>query len=333
MAVPRLLELAREQAGAPRKTALQALASLANEREVPALVELASNYQDEADRAEAAETLRATLQRVVSRDRRVDLAPLGKAVENGPSAVRISLLPVCSGLSDAELRRVLRSAVADSGRDVRAAAVRALCDSHDLALLPDLEKVACTAPEENFRSLATAACVRLTSQDEGAKLADAARLAPLKAVLASQPSTAQKRMVLAGLAEIPDPDALALSQPLLEEAGIQAEAARAVIKIASTLPGAEEAPTAALKKVLASTTDSDTRQAAEAALKAIQARTEFITAWQVTGPYRESGKNYADLFDIVFPPETATSERIPPRGTALRESNTDTTSKPTVHQL
>jgi len=61
-----------------------------------------------------------------------------------------------------------------------------------------------------------------------------------------------------------------------------------------------------LKKILAATTDASTRQAAEAALKEIDARGDFITTWRVVGPYRQTGKTYADLFDIVFPPETAT---------------------------
>jgi len=60
-------------------------------------------------------------------------------------------------------------------------------------------------------------------------LAVAARLAPLKTILVSSPTVAQKRMLLAGLAEIPDVEALELSERLLDETAVQAEAARAVI--------------------------------------------------------------------------------------------------------
>jgi hypothetical protein len=110
-------------------------------------------------------------------------------------------------------------------------------------------------------------------------------------------------MLLAGLAEIPDPEALALSAALLDDAHVRAEAARAVIKIAPTLPGTDVQATTALKKIIETTTDSAVRKAAEAALKQIHARTEFITTWQVAGPYRQAGKNYAALFDIAFAPE------------------------------
>jgi HEAT repeat protein len=303
VAVPKLLQLARTDSGSGRQAALQALSTLANLQDLPALVQLVVGGRTDTARAEAAETLSTALQRLQAKDQRVDIAPVAKAFEESPPAVRISLLSVCSGLSDPRTRQILQTSIADPDPGVRSAAVHALCDTRDLELLPDVLKIARTAPEENFHGLATAACVRLTSQEEGAKLSNAARLAPLKELLSGNPSAAQKRMILAGLAEISDPEALALSAPLLDEAGVQAEAARAVIKIAPTIPGTDARATAALKKVIANTTDAATRQAAEAALKQIHARTEFITTWQVAGPYREAGKNYAALFDIAFAPE------------------------------
>ena len=312
VAVPKLLQLAREDSGSGRQAALHALATLANLQDLAALVQLVVDGRNDTARAQAAETLSAALQRVQTRNERVDLAPLAKAMEENPPAVRISLLPVYSSLSDPRTRRILQNSIADPDAGVRSAAIHAICDTRDVELLPDVLKIARTAPEENFRALATAACVRLTSQEEGAKLSSASRLAPLKELLSGNPSATQKRMILAGLAEVPDPEALALSARLLDEAGVQAEAARAVIKIAPTLPGTDAHATAALKKVIASTTDAATRQAAEAALKQIHARTEYITTWQVAGPYRETGKDYAALFDIVFAPEPVTAGKESP---------------------
>ena len=46
-------------------------------------------------------------------------------------------------------------------------------------------------------------------------------------------------MVLAGLAEIPDLEALKLAEPMLDEAAIQLEAAKAICKIAAALPYAQ----------------------------------------------------------------------------------------------
>src|SRR5438105_4921191 len=70
------------------------------------------------------------------------------------------------------------------------------------------------------------------------------------------------------LANIAAIEALQLVLPFLDSAEVQAEAAQAVTKIAGALRGADSEPArAALKKVLAVTTDATRRQAAEAALK------------------------------------------------------------------
>ena len=304
-AVPKLLQVARQGSDSTRKAALRAIALLVDERQTATLVQLVLESKSEAARSEAAEALGAAYQQLQARNRSVDVKPLVTALAGNSAADRIALLPVCSSLIDPQLRAVVRAAAVDADAQVRAAAIRALCDSRDPELLPDLVKIASSAPEENFRALATAGCVRLTSQEEAGKLALAARLAPLKIILASSPTVAQKRMVLAGLAEIPDSEALALTESLLDEPAVQAEAARAVIKLALALPTAAAQARAPLKKVLATTSDANTRQAADAALKEIEAKADFITAWQVVGPYRQAGKNYADLFDIVFPPESA----------------------------
>ena len=235
-------------------------------------------------------------------NRKVDLAPLVSVMEKASPNQRIILLPICSISSDPRTRLLLQKAVADSDPNVRSAGIRAICDTRDIELLPDTLKIATSAPEDNFRALATAACVRLISQDEGAKLPQQARLEPLKALLSGSPSPAQKRMILAGLSEIPTPEALALAGPLLNEASVQAEAANAVIKIAPVLPDAEHA-IAVLKKIIGTASNATTREGAERVLKSIQNRVEFITAWQAAGPYSQKGKDYAALFDIPFAPE------------------------------
>ena len=153
--------------------------------------------------------------------------------------------------------------------------------------------------------------MRLTTQEETIKLPVKQQIETLKTILAQPIKPEQKRIVLAGLAEIPDPESLTLAEPMLAEAGIEIEAAKAVSKIAAALPyGQAETAKAALKKVLTAKTDEDTRKAAEATLKDIEAGADCIVAWQAAGPYRKAGKEYNDLFDIVFPPETANAESV-----------------------
>src|SRR5205085_6995937 len=103
-----------------------------------------------------------------------------------------------------EIRAALRAAIADSNPQLRSAAIRAVCDTRDPELLPDLSKLACAAPEETLRTMAIGACVRLTTQEETIKLDNSKRLAIFQAIFHTPLRADQKRLLLAGLAEIPD---------------------------------------------------------------------------------------------------------------------------------
>ncbi len=309
-AVPKLLDLAQQEPDSARKAALQALGLLVDEPQLGPLVNLVLTAKADLPRAEAVEALNAACQRLQSRRGHFKLDPLVQGLATGPTEGRIALLPVCSQLVDPQVRSAFRAAVVDSDARVRAAATRALCDTTDAELLPDLVKVASTAPEENVRALAVGGCVRLTAQEE-TKLSNAQRVETLKALLATPLQPGQKRVVLAGLAGIPDLQALMLVEPLLAEPAVQTEAARAASQIATALPPSQsQAAAAVLRKALAATTDGPTRQAARAALNKLEADADFITAWQVTGPYRQEGQNFTALFDIAFPLETGSPQDV-----------------------
>ncbi|MGO8930480.1 MAG: HEAT repeat domain-containing protein [Limisphaerales bacterium] len=310
-AVPKLVELAREASGSATKAALQALVLLVDDSQVGLMVQFVIEAKTDTTRADAAEALNSACHQILTRRGRVNIEPLMQALATAPTDARVALLPVCSGLIDPKVRSALRAAVAASDPQVRAAAIRALCDTCDPELLPDVVRIACGAPEENFRTLAVRACVRLTTQEETIKLPVKEQIEPLKTILATTLSADQKRLVLAGLAEIPDSAALALAEPMLDEAATQLEAAKAVTKIASALPYAQaEVAATGLKKVVATTSNADVRKAAETALNEVQSGADYIMAWQIAGPYLQEGKEYKDLFDMVFPPETADAQAV-----------------------
>jgi HEAT repeat protein len=301
-AFPKLLELAQTGPESASQTALPALALLASPAQLDSLVQLVVAARNEAARAQAAEAVRAACQRLLLKQGQVDVASLVKALAGAAPETRIALLPVCSGLADAQVRAALRAAVQDTHPAVRAAGLRALSDTTDPELFPDLRKAACQTPEENLRTLAIAGCVRVATREDNIKLPNGQKLEAFADILAAQPSADQKRLVLAGLGEVPAPQALQLAEPLLHEAAVQNEAGRAIIKIAPALADTALAR-AALKQALAAVQDPAARQAAELALKELDARADYILAWQVAGPYRQEGKNYAALFDIPFAPE------------------------------
>jgi HEAT repeat protein len=237
------------------------------------MVRFVIDAKTEPARTEAVEALITACHQIQLRYGKLNAEPLLEALATAPSDVRIALLSVCGGLIDAKVRAALRTAVAAPDPQLRAAAIRALCDTRDPELLPDVLKVACEVPEENLRTLAIRACVRLTTQEETIKLPSHSQTEPLKTILIQPLRPDQKRLVLAGLAEIPDVEALGLVEPMFEEKDIQLEAGQALIKIASALPhGQAKAAKAALTKILAVPTDANLRKAAEKALQNIEAQ-------------------------------------------------------------
>lgn len=303
-AVPKLVGLARTSGDSVRKAALKALAELAEKEHLASVFELVLTASDGTARQEAAEALNAVYQRFESRHEPVPVAPLVEALKIGTPAARASLLPICSGVAQEEVRVALRGSMQDPEPQVRAAAVRALCDTTDPELLDDVANVAQTSKQENVRVLAFAGTVRLATQEDSIRISRPRQVSVLKSLLSAASNPEEKRMVLAGLAEVPSPDALALVNPVLDDEAVRNEAARAAVKIGLSLPGSQsQLALATLDKALTAATDNSTRQAVEAALKQVKASADYITDWQVSGPYRQAGKDYSALFDVAFPPE------------------------------
>jgi HEAT repeat protein len=302
-AVPKLLELAQRASDSSSKAALEALALLVDNSQLSSLIQLVVQATKPSLRDQAAQAVNSACQRLQSQGN-AQLTPFVDALQKSPPETRIALLPTCSGLVDPGVRDAVRSAAKDSNTEVRTAAVRALCDSTDPELLQDIVQVAGSATDANTRSLAISGAVRLAGQEEGNKLSNAQRFSALETLLAAAERPEQKRMVLAGLGEIPEPKGLKLIEPLFDDAAVKTEAARAAARIASMLPGREARDSEpVLKKALLVTTDESTHKAVEAALEQVRARVEYLTDWQVSGPYRQAGKDYEALFDIAFPPE------------------------------
>jgi HEAT repeat protein len=304
IAFAKLAGLAKSSSSSAQRPIYQSLGALAGERDLPALVDLVTGANDETSRAMATESLNSAVQRLRIKKGKIDPSPILAGLKSGSAESRGALLQVCAGFHDEQVRTALRSALADSDQNLRAAAIRALSDTTDPELLPDLVDVACKLPEGTLRNLAIGGSVRLTTQEESVTLPPSTRLAALKQILATPLKAEQKRVILAGLAELPDPDALAIAEGMLGDEAVKAEAARAVVRLAPAVPDTA-AGTSALKRVLQVATEPALRQEAQAALKQLEARADFLTKWQAAGPYLQAGKDYAALFDIAFPPETA----------------------------
>jgi HEAT repeat protein len=296
-AAPKLLELARNDTGSARRAALRGLEQFADGSDLPALVQLLTLAEDETARAEVRRVFEALADRT-SEGQKLDVTPIVQALAVANAETRIALLQVSAFFADPGLRAAFSAAIKGPDASVSKAAVRALCHTRDVELMPALLEQAGNADELTLRGLALEGYVRLARDQERLKVTAPQRVALLKKALALATRPEDKRLILAGLAAVPHPDALALTEQLSADATVKAEAEIAWLQIAKALiaaqPGLAEA---SLNRLATNASGNNVRTNAQALVK------QFTSRWLCAGPYRQSGKSGRDLFDVAFAPE------------------------------
>jgi HEAT repeat protein len=218
---------------------------------------------------------------------------------------RCALLRVLGTLADAKALEAVQSALASQDAAVNDAAVRVLADWPDAPAFPALYDVFRQTKNGTHRILALRNCVRLLSL--GAQ-SPQQTLKTYGELLSSSQRPDDRKVVLAGLANVADPAALKLVEPLVADPQVHAEAELAMLGIANGLMSTAPAEAKAVATKLQATSKNErTRERAAQILQQADKVEDFITAWQVCGPYTEADQG-GPLFDTAFAPEWATSK-------------------------
>ncbi len=265
-AVPSLIALARSGAPSVRPAAWRALSALADESQAGVLVELLASAPDD----EMRNGVVGVFESMAERGRGAgDLSPVWRGAAAGDVPTRRSLLRVCALFPGEPARRALRTALKDPDEGMRDAAGRALAETRDVELLPDLLAVARSAPDSAGSSLALAAVVRLAAEP-GPELSEARRTELLSEAFGVAARVEDKRQVLSGLARVPNAQTLELVRRAAGDVAVKPEAEAALLQITQKLG----------------------------------VRAPFIEEWAVSGPYRKAGVAGAvGMFDLAFGPE------------------------------
>lgn len=296
-AAPQLLAIARSDTGPGRRAALRAMEHFADGRHLPALVQLMKLAKDESARAEVRNVFEALADRT-SEGRKLDVTPIVAGLTGANVETRIALLQVSALFADPGLRAAFSAAIKGPDAQVSNAAARAMCKTRDVELMPALLELARNAGELNLRALALEGYVRLACDHERLNVLPQKRVELLKLALALATRPEDKRLILAGLAGIPHPEALALVEQACADASVQAEAEIACLQIASALVASDSARAeASLSRLAGNAGNYNVRTNAQAMMK------QFSTDWLCAGPYRQDGKSGRDLFDVAFAPE------------------------------
>jgi len=305
-AVPALLEETVGESGEVVSAALKALGHLAGPDRLPALVKRLVDLKIETARpaAERAVIKVARKAEAPSAGSRPVLAALNQAKD---VAVRISLIRVLGRIGGKEALAAVTDALDAEAETVRDAAVRALGSWPDASAVPALVGLAKKAEDRTHRVVALRGAARLLATGAGVPSEDT--LQAYRDLLALSARPEDKKRVLAGLAEVPHPQALRMAVDCLDEKAVRAEAAVAAVKIGqAVMGGAPKAVTSAMKKVAKAAPDDNTRKQARTLLGRAKTLGDAILGWQVAGPYTRQSTGFKQLFDLAFAPEKKPQE-------------------------
>jgi len=300
-AVADLMAVVKKGSDPARKAAFLTLGQLSDAAHIASLVRLVVEAGDETSRTQARDSLRAACRRLRSWGVGVDAEPIVAGLGSGDSRARAALLQAAGAFADPQIRAALRSVLSDEDESLREAAIFALCETRDPELLPDLLNLANGASDPALCIQAVRGYIGLATDRDSVELTDAQRVDALKQILPKTTRPEEKWLLLAGLAKLPDHQALEISLMMLEDAGTRAEAAQAVIEIAASLKETHaDAARAALKKVLAMAIEPEQRQAAEKALDEINMLaglppTPAFSRLKLDGAFRSEGVAVADF--------------------------------------
>jgi hypothetical protein len=297
-AVPEMVRASTDADAAVRAAGIKALGLTVNAADLGALIGLLAS----AKSAEELEPVEAALEVACTRipEKAACADKLLAALPSSATPAKCALLRVLPTASTPAGLAAVQSALTSQEASVRDTALRVLADWPDAPALPILLGVLRTTQDDTQRFFALRGSVRLLGSDGQNTQASLKTYADL---LAGTQKAEERKVILSGLANVSDTATLRMLEPLVADAQVQAEAEAAMLTVATAIMGS--APTeakAVATKMQADSKNAVTRDRAAKLLSQMEKVEDFITTWQVSGPYTKAAQG-SSLFATAFPPE------------------------------
>ena len=290
-----------------RVSAIEAVGELADETAAAKLLPLLPG----ADCEPVREALETALAAVCSRGESPAMRcrPIIDALARDNPRDYCSLLRVLGRIGGAPALERLREAVGDPRPDVQEAAIRSFQEWPDATAAKPMLEIARGTKETKYHVLAMRTYARLVGLDADRPAEETLEMYTAGLDAARRPE--EKKLLLGKLAEVKHARAFDVLKPYLDDEQLRAEAGSAMIGVARGLLPTGWAPAReALEQVIAEVNDERVRRHAEDVLKEVAEHEDYITGWQVSGPYRQGNKKGNELFDVPFPPEDPDAEDV-----------------------
>jgi hypothetical protein len=177
---------------------------------------------------------------------------------------------VLGGIANSNALITLEAASKEANPTVQDTSVRALAKWPNAAAAEVLLEIYCNTQNNIHRLLALRGFVRLLSLPVQGRTVEKT-LELCRRAMQQAKSSAEQKLMLSGLSNVSDPDALGMVEPFLQVEEVRAEAATATIKIVGTImeTHGERAKTA-MNKLLAVISDENLRKQAEDIVRRIE---------------------------------------------------------------
>ena len=253
-----------------RRAALKALGRLAGEKDLPALVEILVKTEDDSRRIDAERAVVAVCCRITDENKRADVVLAAHKVEKRV-AVRCSLLRVLGGIANGKAFVTLVISLKAKDPVVSDTAVRALAKWPDATAAGILLETYSQTQNDVYRLLSLRGFVRLLALPAGSHSAHDT-LEMCRQAMGLTRDIQEKKLLLSGLANLADPEALIIVESFLQAETVRVEAATAAIRIAREIVKTHpEQARMAMNKLLAVSQSRNLREQAKEILLQIEA--------------------------------------------------------------
>ncbi len=300
-AVPALLEQAAADDAGVQQAAFKALAYLAEPDHLADLADRLVNLKAAKARPAAERAVVQVAQKAgtPAAGSRPALAALKKTDD---VLTRTSLLRVLGRIGGDPALAAVTDALDARQEGVRDAAVRALGSWPDASAVPALLGLVKQTDNRTYRVVALRGAARLLAKGAGVPTDEV--IQPYKDLMAMSERPEDKKLVLAGLADVAHPEALQMAVDSLDNKAVRGEAAMAAVKIGEAVLGSEpEAVVSAMEKVVKAAPNDATRKQAQQVLGRAKQLGQGILGWQIAGPYTKQNVRYWQLCNLAFAPE------------------------------
>jgi len=315
-----LLQTAQDSDRGVRLESLRVLKTVAGRQDLPALVTLLLNLKSDSDRTEAEKTIAAVAHKIPDKNRQAEAVLVVLPSVESVKDVRgqCSLLSVLGKIGDNTALPSLRSALGSQDAKLQDAAIRALSEWPTAEPTLDLLKVAESSENKVHKILALRGFVRLLGLESGRPAEET--IAMYKKAMNLAPDVVEKKRVLSGLGNTKSFAAMQMAASYLQDEALRQEAEFAVVKIAEGIYGSyPQESKDVLKKIIQASVNESLKEQAQEVINQIERFDDYITAWEVSGPYTKEGTDGPGLFDVAFGPEQTGAQgvtwRVMPVGT------------------